>query len=407
MKRLFLILLLLSIPFICHAGWFFQQDKYHSTTFGATEDPISEGSIWVNGEADGNDWHDIVTGSGYAYGDPSLVTDLYSDPTASLDDKGPWAANQGAYGTVYLPERSDDCWQEFEIRLRQTITADSMIGYEFCYSAKAGADAYLSIARWNGVEEDLTILADYLGADYEVETGDILRAEVIGNTVYAYINDVLKGQVTDDDIVTGSPGLGYDFGCDAGDSDYGFSDFYAYNINHDSVSAGTICNKDTNEIGDRTNRTTEQSTSIGTMWTVLYTPDCNGYLEYPWIKSKDASEYVWVGVFLDDGDSVPDSGDTLLPSGLTGWQWRLIQGTGAAFTRDDQMMAGIYVTTASNYWVSAITYTANTLYYGTWSGKTIYYQTSSGWASSPPTSLPSSGWSTAANSSFAVYVEVH
>lgn len=379
----------------------------HTTTFGLTEDPISEGSQWVNGEADGDDWHDILTGSGYAYGDPA--PEFTSDPTANL--KGSWAANQGVKGHIYIPDPNERCYQECEIRLRQTISAGSMVGYEVCYRAIDNSTAYLSLARWNGALERLTILKAYYGSTYGTATGDELRAEIIGNTIYAYINDDLVGQVTDDDIVTGAPGIGYDFGCDASDSDYGFTDIRAYSINHDTVTQGTVCDYATNEIGDRTNRTTGQSTTAGMTWAQLFTPDCNGYLDYGWVKTKDAGETLWMGVFLDDGDGVPDSGDTLVPTGATGlpitWRWLSVTGTAAAFTRSTGWVNGYAVSTGSNYWVVTITRTANTLYYGSSSGKTVYYQDITGAETTPPSSLPDSGWSSVSNISYSAYVEIH
>src|SRR5271157_2606883 len=72
------------------------------TNFTRTENPISEGGIWLNGQTDGLDWTDVRTTPGFAFGtemggnrpDPQK----YDDSTAVL--KGTWGPNQTAQATV-------------------------------------------------------------------------------------------------------------------------------------------------------------------------------------------------------------------------------------------------------------------------------------------------------------------
>ena len=42
--------------------------RSYRTSFPATENPISEGGIWLNGRTDGIDWADVITRNGEVYG---------------------------------------------------------------------------------------------------------------------------------------------------------------------------------------------------------------------------------------------------------------------------------------------------------------------------------------------------
>src|SRR5262249_39174467 len=63
--------------------------KSYSTRFQLNEDPISEGGRWINGQKDGNDWYDVITKNGIAYG--AVTKGDYTDPTALV--KGIWGKN--------------------------------------------------------------------------------------------------------------------------------------------------------------------------------------------------------------------------------------------------------------------------------------------------------------------------
>ena len=86
--------------------------KSYSTRFQLNEDPISEGGRWINGRKDGNDWYDVITKNGVAYG--AVTKGDYTDPTALL--KGEWGKNQHGKGKVISRNQTEKYYQEVEIR---------------------------------------------------------------------------------------------------------------------------------------------------------------------------------------------------------------------------------------------------------------------------------------------------
>ena len=117
---------------------------YYATDFNLTENPISEGGNWINGGVTGLDWNNVQTSDGYAYGTPAAVT--YSDPTAVL--AGSWGADQYISGVVYSAGPNASQYEEAELRLRTTIGAHSITGYEITNRCLRGnAESYLEIAK--------------------------------------------------------------------------------------------------------------------------------------------------------------------------------------------------------------------------------------------------------------------
>jgi hypothetical protein len=94
MAKLYWIVFLLPFGFLGLST----PGNYYKTTFALTENPISEGGVWINGGTDGLDWVDVSTESGYAHGNYSPFSPPYKDPTAIL--KGTWSNDQEAQATV-------------------------------------------------------------------------------------------------------------------------------------------------------------------------------------------------------------------------------------------------------------------------------------------------------------------
>ena len=82
-----------------------------------------------------------------AYGVSQPTT--FGDPTAILT--GSWAANQQAQVTVKIDTTPTVCGHEIEVRLRMTISANRITGYEVYCSVVPGKK-YRHIARWSGPE---------------------------------------------------------------------------------------------------------------------------------------------------------------------------------------------------------------------------------------------------------------
>jgi hypothetical protein len=146
-----------------------------STSFSATEDPLSEGGCWIDGKTAGLDWANVLTSPGLAFGND--LPGQYADPTAVLT--GVWGADQEAEAKIRVEKPLSGCCREVELRLRTTIAPHLITGYEVLCSV-AYTYPYLSIVRWNGPLNDFT----YIGrAKIGCADGDLLKAMALGDTI--------------------------------------------------------------------------------------------------------------------------------------------------------------------------------------------------------------------------------
>ncbi|MGH2398043.1 MAG: hypothetical protein ACRDFW_13940, partial [bacterium] len=222
MKKL-LTTVVLWLAFLCAAGA--QGPTTYTTNFPATENPISEGGRWINGESVGLDWKDVRTIPGLAFGADASGTPNYNDPTAIL--KGTWGPNQTAQGTVHsVNQRSGNVFQEVEFRLRTTISAHWNAGYEVNFRCTHDGSQYVEIVRWNGPRGNFTYVKT--GSGPGIRDGDVVKATISGNVITAYINGVPVLQGTDGTFTSGNPGIGFYLNGAAGaNADYGFTTFTA------------------------------------------------------------------------------------------------------------------------------------------------------------------------------------
>lgn len=217
----------------------------YATTFAAPpapENPISEGGQWIGGQtAGGNLWGDVQTKAGIAFGVSEPTQ--YGDPTALLT--GAWGASQTVQGVVKIAAAQpvSGCCHEIELRLRQTITAKTITGYEVYCSLISGTQ-YCHVASWGGPNGAWVNLDDCAGggtARY-LKDGDAFMATVAGAnpvTITAYLNGAQIMQVQDTGACTfsdgkkygpwpsGSPGIGYYDNEDNNWSSFGWSSFMA------------------------------------------------------------------------------------------------------------------------------------------------------------------------------------
>ncbi len=222
MKRFFILM-----PLIFIVGSTVTDKTYHSN-FPNTENPISEGRHWINGGTAGLDWGNVLTTPGKVFGDQTPGSPPYKDPTAILT--GSWRADQTAEGMVFSNNPNENYYQEVEIRLRSSISAHRITGYEIFSRCLKTEQAYISIVRWNGSLKDFTELTHLDGAQYGVKTGDVLKATIIGNVITGYINGVKLTEITDDTYTTGNPGIGFNYGVGNTNTDFGFTNFSASSL---------------------------------------------------------------------------------------------------------------------------------------------------------------------------------
>ncbi len=202
--------------------------RSYSTHFQLNENPISEGGKWINGAADGIDWHNVITRNGVAYG--AVSKGAYTDPTALLT--GTWGRNQTARAKVFSRNQTEDYFQEVEIRLRSTLTPHRCTGYEVFWRCLKTRNAYVQIVRWNGPVADWTSLQKHTGARYGVKGGDLVEATIVGNVIRGYLNGTEVISATDDTYSAGKPGIGFNYGVGASNVDFGFS-YYEVDSHND------------------------------------------------------------------------------------------------------------------------------------------------------------------------------
>ena len=199
----------------------------YSTTFPLTENPISEGGSWTNGGATGLGWANVQTTPGLSFGTGPVNagTYLYADPTAVL--QGAWAQDQQVQATVKVPGvYGRACCKEVELRIRTTITGNSITGYELnCSVVPAGP--YLTLVRWNRPLNNFTYIVRNATP---CVNGDVLKLTAVGNTFTIYKNGVQVLQGTDATFQKGSPGVGFYDSVDNNWSGFGLSNFSASNV---------------------------------------------------------------------------------------------------------------------------------------------------------------------------------
>jgi hypothetical protein len=176
----------------------------YTTNFPATENPISQGGMWINGKAVGLDWNNVQTTPGKAFA--AAFVGGYDDPIAVLNTT--FTANQYAQGTVYRAAGySPSTNHEIELLLRFRITPDTARGYEILW----GHGGELNIVRWNGPYGSYTPLLGTIGPNLGAAVdGDVLRGEIVGNVVRVYKNGTLVATTpADNTFADGQPGIGF------------------------------------------------------------------------------------------------------------------------------------------------------------------------------------------------------
>jgi hypothetical protein len=198
----------------------------YRTVFPLTENPISEGGVWVNV---GLDWTFVQTGGGLAFG-TQTGSGGFNDSYAHLTGFPP---NHTAYGIIHIGSPTGGINHEVEILLRWHDSAHVAQGYE-CNIAYNGQ--YTTIVRWNGPLGSFTNLAQITSGVPTPHTGDIFSAVIIGNKISSYLNGVLLATATDSTYATGNPGMGFFRSAVSGPAnDVAFSAYGAQGLQDDAI----------------------------------------------------------------------------------------------------------------------------------------------------------------------------
>jgi hypothetical protein len=209
----------------------------YTTKFPATENPISEGGQWINGGVSGgvNLWGNIRTNGGLAFG--ASEPTQFGDPTAIM--AGTWGATQTVTGVVKVNSTPNSCCHEVEVRLRSSISANNITGYEVLCPVHASPGYGIQIVRWNGPNGQYVYIST--GNAHQCVNGDVLMATATGSnptTIKVYINGNLMLTGVDHGTETGpsgaagpwtggSPGIGFYDNADNNWSTFGLSSFTA------------------------------------------------------------------------------------------------------------------------------------------------------------------------------------
>ncbi len=175
-----------------------QGGRTYTTNFPATENPISEGGNWRNGQREGVVWKDIRTVPGLAFGTQGGSPPPYDDSTAVLG--GTWGPDQTVEAKVKTVNQNGSINQEVEIRLRTSINPNSLSGYEILFKVTHDGSQYHQIVRWHG---PLGTASCNWGCAFSevpgsrnmragdgfpgVYDGDTIGASVIGNRIRTWI----------------------------------------------------------------------------------------------------------------------------------------------------------------------------------------------------------------------------
>jgi hypothetical protein len=199
--------------------------RTYVTSFSSTENPISEGGVWINGATEGLRWNNVRTTPGLAFGTQSGFGG-YDDSTAVIS--GSWGANQTCEATVHTVNQNTSFNEEVELRLRTTISPNSITGYEILFKCTPASDPtrYVQIVRWNGPLGSFDYIDQKSGPG--INNGDKVKATIVGSTITAYVNGVQVARGDDSTFTTGSPGIGFFHrGGTAVNGDFGFTNFIA------------------------------------------------------------------------------------------------------------------------------------------------------------------------------------
>lgn len=196
----------------------------------AIENPISQGSEWINGAVTSIDFGNVQTsttqnlmyGTVESAGCPSTPTDC-NDSTAVL--KGSWTSDQEAQAQVVTQTPGTECCKEVELRLNTTITSHSITGYEL--NCSTSNENYMELVRWNGALGNFTSLNS---VSTNCSTGDVMMLKRVGGTLSAYKNGTLMFTQSDSTYTAGSPGVGFFNNFDTHFTDSGLTNFKAASL---------------------------------------------------------------------------------------------------------------------------------------------------------------------------------
>lgn len=214
-----------------------QSPRSYTTTFSASETPISESGAWEN---IGLDWTLVNTSGGVAFGTQGTGGG-FDDSYANLS--GVWPADQEITATVFKGTTANI--QEVELRFR----CNDSVHRSDCYEINFAHDGqYVDFVRWPGPIGtgigDFTFLvpSQTFTISGGVNNGDVIKGRIQGNTLSAWIDKgsgfAFIGSASDTAgpgggavLTVGRPGMGFYRGSTGGAmNQYCFTDYTAVSL---------------------------------------------------------------------------------------------------------------------------------------------------------------------------------
>lgn len=124
---------------------------------------------------------------------------------------------------------------EIELLLRFQVSAHYARGYEmdFWYGGTA-----LQMVRWNGPIGDFTVLDNSGPGPQGLVTGDIVKAQMIGNTITVFKNGNVISTYVDYAFTDGNPGMGFFVRPGGTPDQYCFTRFTAATTDSGAIQGG-------------------------------------------------------------------------------------------------------------------------------------------------------------------------
>lgn len=192
------------------------------TDFALDENPISEDGLWQEqGGLTGLDWSNVQSQNGIAFGTQTGF-DGYNDSIALLGGFGP---DHRISAVLHFSGERSEATQthEVELILRGDYEANDQHIYE-CNIGYAGPSGwYAQIMLLDGPIGTFTEITQGINAVPDIQDGDIFTAEVVGNEIRTYLNDLQLASAPADALTSGQPGIGFFWRGTENVNDFGFA----------------------------------------------------------------------------------------------------------------------------------------------------------------------------------------
>jgi len=223
-KRFVALLLIFPIAFTFLSGAKALARSY-TTTFPATENPVSESGVWIGPAAS---WTVVSTSTGFAHG-----TQTHNAPEEYYADSYAMLSGFGNDQQVDMVVTIKAVAGEVEGLLRFSKSGNNTYGYECLFGPGGG----MQLVSWDGPVGTFHSLA--FGGLSGLSTGDTVRAKIVGNHITM---SLIRGGVekvgldfidTENNHPTGQPGMGFFASTGVSNTSFGISQYSATDGNNE------------------------------------------------------------------------------------------------------------------------------------------------------------------------------